>query len=145
LQPRHEQQLVAEDPQKTQGGGAQQAASEIGRPAEEDQGAEEQEAGGAACAGDRQGGDLRQGALGDRVVRPPEQDAEDGRRVPGTGIGRLAAAQRAWPPAAGDGAAGRCRTPGSAFSMSKCGSFFASWQVAHTPWMMQKEHWSVMP
>ena len=29
--------------------------------------------------------------------------------------------------------------------MSNFGSFAWSWQVAHTPWMMQKEHWSVMP
>ena len=41
--------------------------------------------------------------------------------------------------------AAACRTRGRAFSMSNFGSLAWSWQVAHTPWMMQNEHWSVMP
>src|SRR5262249_10911869 len=125
---------------------------------DEEQGQEDGEAAGGARRGDRQRIHLGQHPLGDGEVHPPEQRRAErrghagggggghvsgggGRAAGGDGPGRAACRREA-------GAAVRsaqCFTLGSAASMLNFGSFFASWQVAQTPWMMQKEHWSVMP
>src|SRR4029077_2203293 len=103
---------------------------------------EEQHAGGGPRPRDRHRVDLEKGALRDRVIGTPDEGAGNGGEVAGARIGAVA------PHRARDRAgvvAGWCCTSGSAFSMSNWGSFFWSWQVAHTPWMMHNEHWSVMP